>query len=326
MTVLIGLCSHAWAEPSLKTFTYRVRTPSLEKSCHAEAVELGKRFADATKLQVTKSECVGRTSPSQDPTVTFNVLVITYRAERQVVPYTATFGFPTLDRSETPSANKGVYASYLSCVADLASQVAKFEQNTGLGVVTTTCEPGRALDSSYVMNLSAFGTPKTRLFAFRSFSEGVASENLDAVQGLLLIKGALAIGRSGEIFFYYAPAPIGLSLDLLGYFRDAAECAAQKAEASKILTSAGAITTVSTCVQNQSSDGAGLEVISDAKVILSSDFGQHGPTYYSFTECLEDKVRVIEQTRSEGIKPLGGLCLPEFSTEGTYRLNLFSVL
>jgi hypothetical protein len=237
------------------------------------------------------------------------------------------FGAASSDASEVPEAYRGAYPSYAACLAELPSQTQLFEKATKLIAVVAACEPAKAIPSTFVLRLESFGQPAARLFVFNAFSEAATPETLSQGRAFLAQSGAQIVKENGGTFFYYAPRAIGLKHHILGKFRDAEECAAQRADAEAISRQAGAKTVLSSCIASIYGSLVNLETLSDLKAWVSSDYGYNSPDYFSAAECLQDKERVIAQARARGGRAiLGALCLPEVGTPDSYKANLFTIL
>ncbi|MGK5085703.1 hypothetical protein WDW37_20635 [Bdellovibrionota bacterium FG-1] len=336
MKILIVITGLFWGLTSLAAapseFHYWVRVPQSTLSCGDEAVALGARFAQATSKKVTQAKCVGVNNlPAEGKTYPLYSIDLTYLSnDWSLVPTSAVFGEG--DHSVIPHDSVGAYATYESCREDLAAQSALFEAQTGLKTVSARCEPSRdSYSHSYVLTIDGFGKPAAWLRSFEFDFEGEAdSEFRDQGTRLLIQHGAVFARTWGNQVLYYAKNDVPVRHRNLYVFKEASECLSQLNDAQSIFIHSGAPSVFTRCLAVTHGVYNGylsLEVIDDSGRTISTSMGATSPRYYSFTECMTDRQRLVDAAVARGIFALGGLCYQDpFSDRGEFVFDLYSVL
>jgi hypothetical protein len=307
---------------------YWVRIPQTSQSCAEEAAALGTRFAKATGLKVTASNCAGVSSVQVDQlNYTLYSLNVDYLAESSIQTYIANFGLADENDGTLPTDHQGVFATLSDCQSAMSAQIAIFEKQTGTSLLSARCELGTwGLSQAFVLVLEGFGSPDRTLQVADFGTEGGAGLALQAgVNDLITRAHGVVAGNWSHFVFYYANHQLPVRYLWLGYFTDT-ECHSQLKAAQEIFknmeTPADAVVQ---CISS-GQDGAttSLDAMYVSRTLVLGDFGARSQPYYSFTECMSNLERTLEEVNSQGgPDPLGAICTEDVLNKGQYLVVLF---
>lgn len=244
---------------SQSTFTYRIGWyPLDDAACRTAAVDIGLRFASATGNQVLATGCERPFSWKQD-------VVIQYYADAEA-KLVSTF-------AEFATASQGFYATAQSCAADLANEVALFEQITGLAAVTSFCYPATKQSSEnpypYIARVDGFGTPEKKPFVFSSTVYDPPAISIQSMETLLADSLKLFssveearvkvdfTGSSPRIAVkYYSTRRRPLTLETTVSFESLAACDASRQSTDQVISGFGIEGLKSFCARKKFSQSA----------------------------------------------------------------------
>lgn len=310
-----------------KSHTYRVRIPATHRTCDHEARLLAARFWEATGLKTVTGSCVGEVvAPDGGPR--YYALLVTYQANRQQLPYTVFFGMPISDTSPEPSGLRGLYATYQDCVSDLPAQAEFYESQTQLLAVASTCEQDSGA-GNYRIQIDGFGSPKKRLYVLNAF-RGLADESLMAgAAGLVSRHDGHVVKLVDNLIYYYSPRVTPIKHDRFGSFEDPTQCHSQVGSIDEAMTFAGATEMIVDCIPARYTGYLSLEALGNTKRMLMSDYGSRPDAvlYLTFSECLQDRNRVLSQARLDNSRVAGAVCTRNSSLPSErYRVEILSTL
>ena len=325
----LGIAQSASADntPDLKPYSLRVVLPSDSVSCNARGSSLGDVFAHQTGLTVTSATCQGTHSIVEGGvTYTTTTLVINYQAANEAIPTRAIFG-----GSETlgsPSEYTGLFAKYADCLDARGAQEAAFAASTGLQVFAAYCDLAQD-GAGYALVIEAFGSPKAQLYAFTQDSALGANspQVIEAAKSTIAQSGGTVVLNDESHIFYYAGYPVNVDVSDLGLFSDASQCQAQIATADAIFAQAKAEGISAFCAAATNPADVTLTVVASDTESLVSDYGYPSQNYGSFTECMGDLGRVVQNAQSNNPNVLGGICKPTDESGGAlFVVNLYTTL
>lgn len=305
--------------PDSKPFQYRVRIPATSLTCEQEAALLAQKFTRATSLQADQSQC------REVLTVTFDKksyqlysLVLTYTAEESLTPYTARFG--TAGQLGTPQGLVGgLYSTFEECLKDSSVKKPLFEQHTLLPVVSAVCEIA-PFGRPFQLRIDSFGKPAKTLHAFHSNYRGSPEINRH-IAALIEQSGGIPVHQVDASWLYFSPSPLSFLSHDFGNFDTDEQCKTQLADASAILMNSGSRFVYAECVSMHR-----LQAIGDGNAWITNDYGTPSEAYYSLSECLNDKNRVLADRRTTGKTPLGAICSHDFSHKDVYRVVVYDAI
>lgn len=323
LNILLNLTAYAGQEDKpLKQFFYKVRLPDTGLECAQEANVLASRFKGVTHQQTVDVKCSGTFEIEAGYKV--HSISLSYKAIQEFLPYSIFLGREFLG---TPEKSLGIYSSYSSCLADLEKYKSSYETMTGFSVVATTCEESLySSQKNYSLRIDGFNadpkvTPINRLYAFDIKLQEVDETLKNEIMTLITIGGGKSVFIVNNTAFYYNQYPASVSYGSLGAFQPS-ECAAQTEEIKRALAKAGSSRSIVRCSPDAYFDKEdNLEVITALR-----NFPSYFPTrdmYYTFSECMEDRDRVIEQAESRDFSAVGAFC--KRGLENRYEMNLFRV-
>jgi hypothetical protein len=281
-------------------------------------------------VAVTEAKCLGSVElPADGQLFTLFSLELTYRAATALEPYVAVYG--SGDHWPEPRDMVGAYATFASCLADLPSQSALFEGQTGLLPVSAACDKSAyPFSGSYVLRISGFGRPERRLRSAEFEFYGIPGAALRKQALDMLARGGGVVATAwGKDALYYSKAVIPVRLHRISSFEVAAQCEAQLGDLRAILSANGAGSVAADCLplaDELLKSRVSMEAVEDSGYLMSSDFGHGSPVYYSFEECMEDRGRDLEVARSRGRAPLGGICHAADLDTGRFIFEIYERL
>lgn len=315
-----------------KRFYYQIKLPQTNRSCEQEAVELAQRFSEVTGLKVIDRVCKGTLElPDGDAKYSVYSVMLTYLAKREAHPYSVFFGNAFMD---VPGASTGIYPTYAACLSNLERQAALFEGQTGYRAVAATCQEGSySYEKTFVLRIDGFSSdpqlkePKLRLYSFTAMFRGQADATLwTTVEHVVARLGAQVATSGRNAVFYYSKYPLPVRYEYLGEFILAEECASQLDEARAIFSNLGSKMVIARCLADKDPKFAGratLEIVRD-RASGDPSYVTNESQYYSYSECLNDRARLMDEASSRGYTPLGVLCRKTWSDK--YEAQLFKKL
>lgn len=324
-TMAVSAFASAQVQKPLVEYSYYARVAGSNTTCANEASAL------LTRLQANKS--LSSVSATCAPENTIEENGVRYKSYSIVVKYIAT------DRQPIESARiggvdvngnsngSGLFNSYGACVAQLPTQKALFEVNTGLQAVTATCTreiiPEQA-PYSYAILIEGLGEGQSSL---QAYGISYIYEDSMAVKQMMYdvfahYRTPLAYQSKGS-FLYYSAAPIPVSQDTLMVTRSAAECVGQLQDAKAILTNAGSEAGEVACITNSDYkyEIFSLVLVQGGGHKIREAYAAQPVTYMSYAECVADKARVVSEATSENQPIYGAICDNEV---GEYKMHLYS--
>ena len=334
--MMTGVCSvfgdtHSFARTGAQrvegSFQFVAEIPANGISCQDEATALGTRFSTATGVAADSAQCLGESTLTAENTgYPIYSLAVSYQAKEEMIPYVAKFGHG--DLSSVPTDTAGIYTAYAQCLSDIAIQSRLFEVQTGLSSVTASCKLGRVgSPNSYVLEVTGFGEPKSRLSIFEPTYLGLSDSELkEQVAGVIESLGGKIALRIGDAVLYYSARALPVYQESVMFFADRSQCTAQLGEAVAIFSALSSTSVIVRCLVPAEPElsGAGtMEVVRVNGDITESDFGSGSIQYYSFSDCMKDRDRVIAQATSQGRTIAGGLCHEDTSNSQIFVLELY---
>jgi hypothetical protein len=313
--VLFGSLSSAFAsQSSMKPFSYRAEIPATDATCDQEATALGQRFAKATGLTVTSSIC--QSTQEIEKQIVFTV-VVNYQNSSPVQPYSAVY------------TSEGMFGNYVDCLASLPSQQSAFVSNTGLDVLASGCVSA-SVGNGFSPYVDGLGMPRLHFFssnpAFESGNTGMVGL-YDVFKAQLSAAGATIVMTSTYEIFYYASNPITITTDRVASYRttsDDARCKAEALSAEHIFGSDHSIAPMVNCLQEEFVGTTYLLVSWPGSAYpIVGDHNKNDTHYNTFSECEQDKDRVVQNNISSGANALGAICEENGSGNG-YVIEVFS--
>lgn len=307
---------------------YWVRVPATNLSCEDEARAMGERFQLGARVAVESAVCRGTVQGKfGKETGSLYSILITYRADYALTPYTAALEPPTLSPMYTDAA----YATYADCVADIAAQSAAFTANTKLTAVSARCDVTRSAMEGFAMmidgfperNDSGYGFPAASLYVFKlQFSGELDGEILPTSRGILEGAGGTVVRTAGTTFYYYSATPVSLRMMTFGYFESMEQCETQVSAAQEVYTNSGAKRVYLRCLKDLS--GASLSGLADGTDYVSRNYAQSG-VYFSMEECMGDRPRMLDEMRRRYSTIYGAICHPTLTgNDGRYDMDLYT--
>lgn len=325
---LFSLKAHAVSEfgKPTQSYEYWVRVPATQVSCQVEAELLAKRFSTLTHLPVKTASCRAVVDAHFDGNlVRLYSLALTYEATEPASLYRASVGGVT-DPSSADSAVAG-FSQYAECLAHVSKQANFFEVNTGLLPFVAYCEPARNLGSiQYVINIEGFGEPKLRLFSF-NLEATVFQKDFDPSLNQSAIRflrsfGAEIIHTEGDVSYYYGKPGIFFNQMKFGHFARQEDCVVQEDTVRSILKSSGVTREMTQCVFQESSKGFLLYSLSGGNRLFLME-NRVGTNYYSLTECLEDRSRILSKYVANAPEA-GAICREDSIISGVYQMTVYT--
>lgn len=321
----ISAIASAQIQKPLVEFSYYARIAGSKTTCANEASSLLAQLQANKSLSSLTTTCAPENTTEENGTIykTYSIVVKYVATDRQPIE-SARIGGVDVNGSSNGS---GLFTSFGACVAQIPTQKALFEANTGLQVVTATCTreliPEQA-PYSYAILIEGFGKGETSL---QAYGISYLYENSIAVKQMMYdvfahYKTPLAYQSKGS-FLYYSAAPVPVSQDTLMVTRSAAECIGQLQDAKAILTNAGSEAGEVACITNSDYkyEIFSLVLVQGGGHRIQNAYATDPVTYMSFAECMADKTRVISEASSENRPIFGAICDNEV---GEYKMNLYS--
>ena len=304
-----------------RQYNYLVRVPATSLSCEQEANLLLQRFLGATKITEAQGTC------KEVLNVTFNKksyslysLMITYQAQSPMTPYSNTWG--TTSQTGIPEGLLGgMYDTFHDCLEALPLKTQQYETYTQLPAVSAFCEVA-SHGHQFLLQVDGFGTPVNRLFTYHP--RYTSTPELRAFIPELITKmGGQAAFTFEANSYYFAPQMLQIGEQSFGIMDSAAHCDAQTEEATNIMQKAGSTIMYTICTGRS---GTILQAIADSSSYIRSDFGTYSRNYYSWSECMNDKARVLADEASMGNRPFGAICRPDYSNDELFKIEIYSHL
>jgi hypothetical protein len=126
----------------------------------------------------------------------------------------------------------------------------------------------------------------------------------------------IALSTDGRIF-YYSNYPVSVGVSELGFFSIPSECTDQLPTASAIYTNAGASSITPFCINNV------LMVVSGDRFKVQEYFSDKTPIYSSFSDCMTDRSRILQNYAAMGENLLGAICTKSYSSFDQIVVKLF---
>jgi hypothetical protein len=292
-------------------FHYWTRIPEKNVDCQKDAAELAGNFFRATSIRPLEVKCLSTAEIREEGKV-FRVhsVDLTYRAREKLSPYLAILGLSS--ESMEPTGISGVYSTYRACLEDLRTQVEIFESQTRQLAVSAFCEKSAVpYFGSHVAKITGFGTPYFRLFSSTFKYQGAPSQEFrNRVLALFSNLGAKVARVWGNEVLYYSSEKLPILHFFFSNFSSTDQCQSQTEDLKELLSKAGASEVLLDCFSLRKevlTVRRSLEAVVVGNVWLGRDFGNTGPTYESFEECLSDRPRVLQLARdTRPWSPLGG--------------------
>lgn len=298
----------------LKRFYYQIKVPQTNLGCLGAAAKLAQKFSAITGLSVIENGCRSEiTFVDNNSAHVLYSLGLTYLATNEVFPYSAFLGAENLN---IPHPAVGVFSTYSECLASLPKQLELYENKTSFHVIAGTCLEGtyETYKKTYVLRIDGFSkglklnSPNLKLYAHTLNFQGQANENFRAqLEEVFLLEGVFIAWRNESSIYYYNQYPLLINQENLGEFMNINECESQLAEARSIFSLLGSKNIAVGCLQGKyfNSKKVYLEIVRGSAGGRNYTVDTH--QYFSQTECLNDKPRIIDGAISAGHKPLGVL-------------------
>ncbi len=313
--------------PKLNPFSYRVKVPSTEVSCEARAQAMTQVFAKTLGVQSAVGTCQARQERvHQSLSYSVDVVVVNYLSEYEKIPSRTVFGEPRF--LQPPSQDQGLFSNYANCLDELDRQNPDFEVNTGLAILAAYCTASTdEYHPGYSLTFEAFGTAKTRLQSY-SLDDSQAGYAVLVARAseALIAQGLKIVWADTRHLFYYAQAPVAISVNNLATFLVRSQCETQQSAAGLVFTQAG-LTRVSTlceAVGEPEYQRYSLVAFGVGYASVSDDFGVQSEKYDTFEECLLDQARLEGNSRSSGRTVFGSLCERATYSYTGYLVHLFT--
>lgn len=305
---------------------YWVRVPATRFTCQEEASFLARRFTEATHIPVKTSVCRGVVRAKFDGvSVNLYSLLLNFDLKDKVDLYRASIGgYSDAFQADT---KLGGYSKYEECLDQIPTQTDLFARNTGLSVAAVYCEPLNYLGTNqYILNIEGFGQPKARLFLFNlnsnPFNDGFDADLQNEVLGFLKSFGAEIVRTIGGVSYYYIKDSIDFNQFTFATFKNDKECAEQIEVATSILNVLGSSRSIVRCVTQSGPRGFALYSLSGGGRVFINE-NRSFTNYYSFTECMEDRARVLSHSANEEALA-GAICKEDSMTSGIYKMIVYS--
>ncbi|PIS12021.1 MAG: hypothetical protein COT73_00755 [Bdellovibrio sp. CG10_big_fil_rev_8_21_14_0_10_47_8] len=305
------------------TFTYQTTVISGDLDCNTEAQNLGGRFQVATKVASVNAVCRGeKMVPSYPAPVKVYMLGLVYSASRPYSPYTVAIG-GQVGQTWTQQGEQILYPTLESCQVDLSAQVALYERQVGLHVVSATCEFDETVATSqFVLKMDGFGSQfpaerKTQFFRFTPGGLAGAGEVYEtAIAQRLTMAGAVIAKQGAGRFYYYRQTVAPVRYDRLVFMNTTDECATQLNDIKTIYEQAGSVRPLIWCADSRPN------VIFEGDFRISEILPYADASYGSFADCLRDRSFVLSDARNR--RALGAVCAPDLFHDNSYRMTLYT--
>ena len=80
------------------------------------------------------------------------------------------------------------------------------------------------------------------------------------------------------------------------------------------------------CVATNDSKSATLTVVASGATGITEDYGDSSAKYSSFSDCMSDLSRVLQNAQSDNQDILGAVCEPSDSGNGIFLADLYSTM
>jgi hypothetical protein len=308
--------------PQLQSFTYRVVVPAGTASCADHAQALATRFGAASGAQSVSGSCESRSAidPNDAKSPEIDTIIVSYQDYQMDTPTRTIFSTDAF--LGTHYAGDGAFTSYTECLAQLAPQDKLFTQQTGLQVVDSYCQAPTETDSGYLLTIESFGVAKAYLsvYAVGQQEMGGASQLISAAKNAIAKAGGVVAWSNDVFVFYYTTNDASIETRDLGDFANDTDCESQTGDAVKIYTAGGLTGASAFCANNV------LTLVAAGADGVYDDFGYNSDKYSTFSDCMNDKTRVLANLTSTGASPLGVLCednIEDDNMDGSYVMHIF---
>ena len=328
MLAILAFLSFSAFAATENNFTYQAQVIAGQADCATEATSWAHKFAVATGAQVTTATCRSeQTLNAENKTYKVYNLGLIYKAPYALAPYSILIGKRDSSSSATRLNLEPLFPTMDSCLADVATQAAYFENETGLKTATATCiaDSPYSAETQYFLKIEGFSKnnhfgssqPKKNIYTFAPNAfEGLQTSRQVELADFIAGYGATIVKQGPGLFVYYrAGGALPLNAEDASFNRNEAECEAQRAAAQAIYLKAGSKQVVTWCQDSR------LEVIHDGFYYLNQQPFANTTQYGSFESCVADKDFALSDSRNS--TALGALCGPSNYDGHSYTMTLF---
>lgn len=311
--------------------TYLIRLPREAISCDQEAQILKERYQRLKPTVPIESRCIGDfVIRDKKKDFHFNSIEMRYSVswEDRASLIVSHFYSHTLDGSRFSSRAHGMYSDLNSCLKELPQHIREFGIHTKTSPLAATCEPGKASDSiSYAVRIDTVGKTEVDIYAEQDLPARmqVPAFKKSIEQMIADIKGVIVARKDGYTY-YYAKAPIEPHFFNFGSMT-LEECKSQIKDAELILAYDRLTSTAVGCTQNEynPSGPVALEAVWNHFHMFNQQ--RIDDTFYRFSDCMNEKARLIEDAQRRGYRVKAGVCSLDIyrRTDDTqiYKLDLY---
>ena len=317
LTILVSVGANGFAANA--TFSYRAEVPSTGASCDNNAKAIGVLFQKSSGASVTGTSCIGQNTVTESGhSFAKDIVRVDYVADRELAPTRAVLGGQEF--LGQIYEHSGLFLSYSACLGQLAAQKQNFERETGLTSVVGYCESDPEYNvPSYSLVVESFGVAKRHLYLLsdqRTSAEPSTLVSLAEAKVIIEAGGSIVFTDPTHIF-YYNKTPVSVGASVISYFSSENQCTEQQQMAKSIYVNAGTPSVTVLCVNR------GLMVVSRYGYQVQEFTGRMTPLYSTYSDCMSDRARVIQNYTAMGDQPLGALCAQSLSSSNQFLVRVF---
>jgi hypothetical protein len=311
------------ANSATKNFSYRVEAAASSYGCDGQTAKVIGALSQISNLKVTNQSChTGNAIVDNGHKYYRNIITVDYSADQEALPARARFS--SRETFGDPLDGTGVFPKYADCLEAIPLEEQTFQNETQTRPAASYCLP--SFDSTfpgYSLVIEGFGKPVRKLFLYSNERTVNYPSPVNNSISLLIQKGISEGGghivkvESNLIFYYSAEAFLISTLDI-GGFSEAAQCEVQRGEALSIYTKRTLKSVSALCAGNNE-----LIVVGTGTDGLYEDYSSNSPRYFSFSDCINDRERMVSNGNGTGRKVLGGICKPSTNYTGEFAVTLY---
>lgn len=284
--------------------------------CQAEAERIGRGVASLTGVEIYQATSFFKATHSFEKPAC--VVEVSYLAKQPLKNLVSTNWYQFSSVPIELDFDPWNYSSLEECNAELETQVAFFETQTGLTALIKDCYATQPVigHKGVVLRIQSFGTPKNRPVAFElpSLKEGQkeyalkvsrAIEKMGGIPFRIALTPAPSIEGPRPYVHYYAPAPLVFNLDRqspIREFTNYKDCEISRLDAEDAISKANGSLDASVCLYRDSrATELHLAYTSPTKLeLLETQLN-----YDSLDRCRADRDRAIsfyQETLKKDVK------------------------
>ena len=321
--ILLQLGYHNVVFAGTKSFAYRVEVPDSSGGCESQVQKVARALSSISGVQVTSQTCKsGNEIADQGQKYKRNVITVNYSADAEALPSVARFS--GRETEGIPTADSGLFLKYSECLEASKAEEKTFEVETQSKVAASYCLSSfTTFSPGYSLIIEGFGKAVRKLYSFSTDEFGtihysVPKSYVNSVQSDIVADGGHIVRVDSDHIFYYSEQPVVISMFNFGSFPESSSCEAQNSEAKNIYSSQKLKNVVSVCAGNNE-----LLVMGSGSTQVREDYSSQSPRYSSFSDCRDDRDRMVQNALSNSLKVIGGICKPSFIYRGEYALTLY---